>query len=60
MLYIPGAKQVGAALAIVSTVCGTDVIWLTVANKNSPKHAIIIRYGVWMNEPRGAAVRDAG
>lgn len=60
LAFIPGAKQVGAALAIVSTVCGTDVIWLTVAQNNSLKHAIIIRYGVWMNQPKGAAVRDAG
>jgi hypothetical protein len=60
LAFIPGSQQVGAALALVSVICGTDAIWLSAARDNSAKHAVIIRYGKWMNQPKGAAVRDAG
>jgi hypothetical protein len=59
LAFIP-SKQLGGALALISVICGTDVIWLTAAQSNSSQHAIIIRYGKWRNQPKGAAVRDAG
>ena len=45
LAFIPGAKEMGAALALASAICGTDVIWLTVAQNNSDIRAIVIRYG---------------
>jgi len=60
LLFIPGFKALGAATAVGSALCGTDVIWFTVAQNNSDIRAIVIRYGKWINQPKGAAVRDAG
>lgn len=60
LLFIPGAKALGAATALASAFCGTDVIWFTVAQNNSDIGAIIIRYGKWINIPKGGAVRDVG
>jgi hypothetical protein len=60
LAFVPGPKALGAALALVSAICGTDAIWLANARDNSAVGAIIIRYGQWRNQPKGSAVRDAG